>query len=169
MISKHHSLIIQLKKALAESPFWSRFLAHKNENKFTFHLAIFREPYLQFIIEGRKTVESRFSKNRCAPYDSVADGDVLLLKLSGGDIVGLCVVEKVWFYQLDPKSLKFIREKFGAAICPVDETFWEDRKQSAYASLMRITQVTMIDNVKIDKRDRRGWMVLDNPKQRLLF
>jgi hypothetical protein len=169
MPHKHYNLVAHLQKSLTDNNFWSRVFSHKSENKFTFHLAIFKEPYLQYILEGRKTVESRFSKNRCAPYNSVADGDVLLLKRSGGAIVGLCIVEKVWFYQLDPKSLKFIREKFGTAICPIDETFWEERKQASYATLMRIAQVTMIDKIKIDKRDRRGWMVFENTKQRFLF
>jgi ASC-1-like (ASCH) protein len=169
MISKHHTLLAKLQKSLVQNHFWSNFFEHKNEYKFTFHLAIFKEPYLQYIMDGKKTVETRFSKNRCAPYESVSDGDVLLLKRSGGDIIGLCIVEKVWFYKVDSKSLEFIRNKFGGAICPVDDTFWEERKKASYATLMRITQVTQINKTKIDKRDRRGWMVFDNFNQRSLF
>ena len=47
---------------------------------FSVHLAILLEPYLQYILDGTKTVESRFSKNRIAPYNMVEPGDVVLLK-----------------------------------------------------------------------------------------
>ena len=39
--------------------------------------AAFWEPYLDLILTGQKTVESRFSRRRIAPYGCVAAGDVL--------------------------------------------------------------------------------------------
>jgi hypothetical protein len=38
------------------------------------------EPYLGYILEGKKTIESRFSKPLIPPYRRVALGDVVLLK-----------------------------------------------------------------------------------------
>lgn len=35
------------------------------------HLGIFSEPYLTYMLEGKKTVESRLSKNKIAPYNQI--------------------------------------------------------------------------------------------------
>ena len=34
------------------------------------HLGVFAEPWLSYMLDGRKTIESRFGKNRIAPYCS---------------------------------------------------------------------------------------------------
>src|SRR3569833_1544843 len=81
------------------------------------HLAVFVEPFLSFLLEGRKTVESRFSVNRCAPYRSVNAGDLVIIKMSGGPIVAIAEVSKVWFYELDEKGLAVIRTRFGRQLC----------------------------------------------------
>ena len=48
------------------------------------HLAIFTPPFLDLILEGRKTVEGRFSKVRCAPFGVVQEGDVVNIDMSIG-------------------------------------------------------------------------------------
>src|SRR5271169_6453922 len=65
------------------------------------HLAVFIEPFLGYVLDGTKTVESRFSINRCAPFGKVSQGDVLLLKRAGGPVVGITRVLAVWSYHLD--------------------------------------------------------------------
>ncbi len=135
------------------------------------HLAIFVEPYLQFILEGQKTVESRFSSRRFAPYLQVKVNDILLLKRSSGPVVGLCEVTSVWFYQLDPRSWETIRSEFAQALCVQDPSFWENRKHASYATLMRISNVCPITPAKFIKKDRRGWVLLtpNNMQQQLEF
>ena len=171
IISQQHtncesnSLISRLQQTLAPNPFWSWRLSLKRVGTFTLHLAIFREPYLSFIMEGKKTVETRFARRACAPYMRVADGDVVLLKRAAGKIVGICTVEKVWYYQLDPSTFSFIRRKFGSAICPADASFWEEKQQATVATLMLVGNVTPLEKIEIKKRDRRGWVVLDKNKQ----
>src|SRR5437867_3058449 len=103
-------------------PYWE---SHLTEVPFIgVHLAIFVEPYLSFLLEGRKTVESRFSTNRIAPYEKVDRGDLILLKRSGGPILGLCEVGDVWFYRLDPKTWTDIKHKFTYSLCIQDSSFW---------------------------------------------
>lgn len=123
------------------------------------HIPILVEPYLQFILDGTKTVESRFSRNGCAPFERVAAGDILLLKRQSGPIVGACAVSDVWNYRLTPSTLADIRMRFGPAIQP-QNGFWEDRADAGFATLMRITDVRPLPEVDIPKRDRRGWVVL---------
>ena len=126
----------------------------------TVHLAIFVEPYLKFILEGRKTVESRFSSRRCAPYQKVRVGDILLLKRSSGPVVGLCEVAGVWFYRLDPESWDNIKKEFTQELCVQDPGFWEARRHALYATLIRIGHVLPIAPAKFSKYDRRGWVLL---------
>src|SRR5262245_51208695 len=73
------------------------------------HLAIFVEPFLDFVLSGKKTVESRFSVNRCPPYEHVSRGDIVLLKRASGPVVGACIVSAVWSYRLDRGSWAEIR------------------------------------------------------------
>lgn len=123
------------------------------------HLGVFVEPYLGFMLDGSKTVESRFSINRCPPYGRVKAGDVILLKGAGRPVVGACRADYVWSYALDPHSLEGIRDRFSSAIC-AQEGFWASRDQARYATLIRVTDVQRLPDTQITKRDRRGWVVL---------
>ena len=78
-------LIGELKNSIQENGFWRGYLASlsaSSSTPFSIHLAILLEPYLKFILEGSKTVESRFSRHRIAPYGVVESG-------------GCCSVERV--------------------------------------------------------------------------
>ena len=77
-------------------------------------------------MEGKKTIETRFAKRPCAPYERISAGDIIVLKRASGGIVGICMAERVWFYRLDVESLSLIKETFGSAICPAEESFWDD-------------------------------------------
>ena len=44
------------------------------------HLALLTEPFLSLLMNGAKTIESRFSRVRCAPYGCLARGDVIAVK-----------------------------------------------------------------------------------------
>src|SRR5208282_5280420 len=131
MLYNQSALVSKLRGLLADDLFWVNALSPRNQSNFNLHLAIFREPYLKYILEGRKTVETRFAKRACPPFDKVSDGDVVVLKRAGGPVLALCVVEKVWFYRLEPDSLDHIKQKFGKAICPVGDSFWRDRRDAA--------------------------------------
>jgi len=74
------------------------------------HLAIFNPPFLELILERRKTIEGRFSKVRCAPFGAVQEGDVVLMKESGG-LVRVHSLSRKWrvlrtSQRKDSKNLK---------------------------------------------------------------
>jgi hypothetical protein len=153
----------RLKEAVRGDPFWEQYLSRTTESStspFGLHLAVFVEPYLQYLLDGRKTVESRFSVHRIAPYQSAGIGDIILLKRTGGPIVGLCRVISVWFYRLDPTTWASIRRTFTEALCAQDPTFWHQRASASFASLMRVSNVRTIQPIYHPKRDRRGWVIL---------
>lgn len=41
----------------------------KELQKHNLHLGIFTEPRLTYMLEGKKTIESRFSKNKILPFN----------------------------------------------------------------------------------------------------
>jgi len=139
---------------------WLNGLFETNRNSRQLHLAIFIEPYLTFILEGKKTVESRFSSVRCAPYDKVRSGDTILLKKAGGPVSGICRVDSAWFYEVDQSSLKEIRREFAAQICPADPDFWSAREEKSFATLISLTDVRRLPEFPVGKRDRRGWVTI---------
>lgn len=164
------ALVDELSVAVQGDSFWESYLKQltsPTSASFALHLAVLVEPYLQFILEGKKTVESRFSTRRFAPYNRVEKGDVVLLKQSSGPIVGICQVAYVWFYQLDPESWRTIRKEFAEALCAQDPSFWEEREAATFATLMRIRHVKSISPIKFTKRDRRGWVVLHESSEQL--
>ena len=156
-------LIKQLHNAFNQSDFWfSKFEQLTNDPTIRFHLGIFVEPFLQYILDGRKTIESRFSVNQSAPFGKVQAGDILLLKRSGGPIIGLCHIGRVWSYQLTPLLFEKVQKTFASALCLEEGSdFWQRKKKAQYATLMAIDEITCLDSVLyIDKRDRRGWVIL---------
>lgn len=166
MNSKRDSILLNLQRQVEHSDAWQKKLSRDD---FSLHLAIFREPYLTYIMEGKKKIETRFAKRPCPPYEQISDGDVVLLKPVGGGVVGVCEVEKVWFYRLDPEAFAFIKDRFGELICPADGSFWTEREFKNVATLMLIKNVLPISGVQIEKRDRRGWVTFHPDREPLLL
>ena len=141
-------LLDEAVERLSENVYWRSRLEGWSEGLplgFAWHPAIFVEPFLSYVLDGTKMVESRFSINRAEPYRRVAPKDVLLLKTSGGPIVGAAEVSEVTFYQLNSEELERIRERFGDALRVEGDEFWTDRKDSCYASIIGISHVTQFD------------------------
>jgi hypothetical protein len=150
--------------------FWLSYLgrAVAPRNRIGIHLAIFSEPFLSLVLNGRKTVESRFSRNRCAPFGEVGDGDIILIKEVSGPICGLALAKQARFYDLANDSLDSLKQRYGAPICADDE-FWESRRDAAYATLIELSEPASIDPLLCDKRDRRGWVSLRSRQMTFAF
>lgn len=129
------------------------------------HLAVVAQPYLGWILTGEKTIESRFSKNRVAPYESVKTGDVVALKASGRPVTAVCRIGTVEFYALTAGVFRQIRRRYSAALC-TDAEFWRTRATSRYATIMRLSDVREITPVYCGKRDRRGWVTVDGTRRK---
>lgn len=165
-------LIDQVLDAVAADPFWEPYLndlAMKLPPTVGVHLGIFVEPYLRYILDGQKVVDSRFSVHRNPPFGAVNEGDVLLLKKAGGPIVGVSQVGSVWEYELDAKSFSELRSEFAEALCVQDPAFWENRATASFATLMCLKNVRPIQPLSVEKRDRRGWVVLRRRSRQLLL
>lgn len=159
-----------IRSLTAGHPYWENRLNHLIAGlipNHDIHLAVLVEPYLQLVLEGVKTVESRFASRRRPPYQRVKRGDAILLKRSSGPILGICEVATAWFYHLDPASWAVIKKEFTEAMCAQDPAFWLSRKSASFATLMRIQNVIRVPPTKCEKQDRRGWVVLTSNHQQM--
>ena len=159
----------QIASRLSAEALWKARVQTLGRDGYGLHLAVLVEPYLQMILDGEKTVESRFAKVKCPPHGVIRKGDTVLLKRSGGPVVGVFRVGAVWSYEIDEDSWDEIQLKFGKAICPQGDGFWTERRRARFATLIKVHAVTSFDPVEWPKRDRRGWVVLSSPGQNELF
>jgi hypothetical protein len=156
-------LMSDLQAAIRGDPFWESYLeqaAVQQPAAYALHLAVLVTPYLRLILDGAKTVESRFSVRRGVPWGRISVGDIVLLKRSGGPISGIGYAAEVRFYQLGPGELQRIRDEFGTALAVQDPAFWEQRASAAFATLLRLDHVRPLPPINYAKRDRRGWVIL---------
>jgi hypothetical protein len=145
--------------------FWLSYLSDASQpmSPVGIHLAVFAEPFLTMVFSGAKTIDSRFSRHRCAPYGEIGNGDIILLKKAGGPICGVALAGRTWFYHLVTEPLEGIRHRFGPQIC-ADEEFWKSRADAKYATLIQLGVPASTAPVGCSKRDRRGWVSL-RPRQ----
>lgn len=133
----------------------------------TGHLAVLGQPYLDRILSGVKTVESRMSLNRTLPYGAVTAGDLIFLKERAGPLVGIAEVKHVENHgPLGSQDLQALLELWrdGLAL----ESDWVEAKRAArYLSLFVLSQVTNVQPAHVEKRDRRPWVVLGRDLRRL--
>lgn len=149
----------RLSGLVAKSRFWTQRLQAAAIGRVGLHLGVFCEPYLTYILEGRKTVESRFGATRQPPFHRVDGGDILLLKRSSGPIVAIADIADVWYYELNRCEFQAIVKRFGSAMC-LEEEFIKSKSSSAFATLIRLDRVHGLDDLEVRKSDRRGWVVL---------
>ena len=133
-------------------------------NDFGVHVAIFAEPYLTYLIQGKKTLESRFSVNKISPYGKVYEGDLVLVKKGGGPVVAAFKAGKVRFYsKLNVGKLKMLEAEFAAVICSTeDPEFWKNRENSKFATLIEVSAVKQLEPFTVGKSDRTAWSIVQN-------
>lgn len=124
------------------------------------HLAIFSKAGdIERILKGEKTVEVRLSQDKIPPYGKVQKDDEILLKSVGDKVVGLVLVENVLYYDnLNPEKISRLRKEYYSEV-GMGEDFWN--KRANYASLIFFRKPKrFLTSLKLNKKDRRGWVVL---------
>lgn len=126
------------------------------------HLAIFKKGLGDLILDGQKTIESRFSMAKMVPFGSVASGDKVYIKPTGGEVIGQFIVKKVISYDgLIEGDLNKIKEIYGDQI-GADEDFWESHQSAKYGTLIFIGETNrfLVPTIQVPKKDSRGWVLL---------
>ncbi|MGH3799407.1 MAG: hypothetical protein ACRDTD_04590 [Pseudonocardiaceae bacterium] len=157
-MSSEQVIMDELHAATREHPEWTALATTLDDPTVSVHLAVMLEPFLRYVLNGQKTVESRFSKNAIAPYGKVAPGDLVLMK--AGPVVGSFRVASVEFGMLNGGELARLRHDYARTICADDDQFWQARADKRYATLVGVDDVRKLPQITVPKRDRRGWVVL---------
>lgn len=123
------------------------------------HLGIFSDPYLTYMLEGKKTIESRFSKNKIAPYNQITKDDIVIVKKSSGNVEGYFTIKEVLFFDLNVVSIDEIKLRYNKQLC-VDEKFWINKKNSNYATLIIIDNLVELKPFHINKKGMQTWIIL---------
>ncbi len=128
----------------------------------TDHLAVLKPAYLRLIVDGVKTVECRLTRTPKAPFKSIAKGEQIYLKESSGPVLAVGQAAKVVYRRINSsKDLARIRREYGEEIMAQEE-FWEANQECHYCTLVFLEKVrALAAPFRIDKRDMRGWVVLD--------
>src|SRR3954452_18990778 len=151
-------ILDELHAATLEYEEWAALASVLTDPAVSVHVAVMLEPFLTYVLDGRKTIESRFAKNAIAPYQNISTGDLVLLK--AGPVVGSFRVSSTQFVTLYDGALDRLRRQHGQAICAEEDEFWDARADKRYATLMGVHDVRRLPPVTIPKRDMRGWVVL---------
>ena len=133
------------------------------DDETTIHLAVFSEPYLDYIINGKKTIESRFSKNRSLPYQKVKTNDIIIIKQSSGPVVGYFRAGECLFYDLKKEDINEIFNEYRKPLC-VDDEFIDKKRDSNFATLIKVQEFVRVKPFNIHKKGMSTWLVLKEGK-----
>lgn len=108
------------------------------------HIAVVHAPYLDAILTGRKTIESRLSKVRCDPFGVMFVGERLYFKARGGAVLATAVADRVLsFENLTPKRIAALRREFGPAI-GAQPDYWKSKESARFATLVTLAEVEQV-------------------------
>lgn len=124
------------------------------------HLAILKKPYLDAILDGRKTVESRLYRTNHKWLKQVSAGDILFLKISSGPVTATAEISYVkHFDNLTTEQITELKRKYNQHIIG-NEQYWQEKMNARFGILVWLKNVMPITPVFIRKADWRAWVVL---------
>jgi ASC-1-like (ASCH) protein len=119
------------------------------------HLAILRKSWnlSQKILDGRKTIESRWYVTKRAPFDRIDAGETIYFKESGEPVrIKAQVSDVKQFVDLDVEKIRKIFEEYSG-ICPIDsEDSIERNKDKRYCVLVFLMNPKAIKPFEINKK-----------------
>ncbi len=124
---------------------------------------------LDRILEGTKTIESRWYVSRRAPWDRIHAGDVVYFKNSGEAVVAKATVGHVLqFPDLTPSLTKKIIKEYGNKITDADlRAFSKSVQHKRYCILLFLKHPTMVKPFAINKKGfgmASAWLTVQNIK-----
>lgn len=124
------------------------------------HIVILRQPFLDMILSGEKTIESRWSMNKIAPYKKVNVGDDLLLKLTSNPVTATAKVKVVKFYELTPQIVEEIKMKYGKQVGTDKFKDWQSTLNKKYCTLIWLEDVKIVEPIHVPRSNGTGWITL---------
>lgn len=133
------------------------------------HIAIMKKSWglIPKIVSIEKTIESRWYKNRIAPWDRIHKGDIVYFKDSGEPVSAVAKVSNVLqFSNLDKKQFTGIMSKYADQICLSTRDYNEYYKSKNYCILIFLTEPKKVEKpFRIDKTGygiSSAWMCIED-------
>jgi ASC-1-like (ASCH) protein len=136
------------------------------------HVAIMRKSWglVPKILAGEKTIESRWYKNKVAPWGKINPGEVVYFKNTGEKVsVRVRVRNILNFEKLTHEKAREILEKYGRQIGITDvQKYFEMIKDKKYCLLIFLDKPEMVEPFDIDKTGfgaMAAWMCVEDIEQ----
>ncbi|MBW3022142.1 hypothetical protein KY328_04410 [Candidatus Woesearchaeota archaeon] len=129
------------------------------------HVAVMKKKWklVDKILNGTKTIESRWYKNKKKPWNCITKGDVVYFK--EGLVRAKAIVDDVIFYDnLDYDKIKTIITKYHKQL-GVNLDYADKVKDKRYCILVFLKNPEKIEEFDIDKRgfgNMCAWMVVED-------
>jgi len=137
-----------------------KYRAPQGKTMGNYHLVILKKPYLDAILEGRKQIESRFTRTKRYAFGRVLQGDKLFLKVSSGPVCATATVAAVKnFENLNSKQILELKQRYNHYIKGSDK-YWRSKMNCRFGFLVWLKDARAIEPVRIQKKDWRAWVVL---------
>ncbi|MFN3168940.1 MAG: hypothetical protein ACE37H_17970 [Phycisphaeraceae bacterium] len=126
------------------------------------HVAILKPGYIDAILAGHKTVESRLTKTAQPPFGRVSAGERLFLKASGGPFMATAIAGEVSsFGDMLPRDVAALRKRYNKQIAG-DKDYWHAKRDSRFATLIELADVEPIAvGPQYKVAYMKAWYVLD--------
>ncbi len=126
------------------------------------HIAILsHKSVLDKILNGEKTIESRFSRVKSLPFGHISAGDTVYFKLSGGAILGKARINAVEEYDnLTPAHIETLAKNYERELA-ISVDFLARKLESKFASLLFLENVQPCEPWHYKQEGRSGWIILE--------
>lgn len=102
-------------------------------------------PYVDLILQGKKTVESRLTMQARDPFDNVEPGERIYFKQSSGPYRATAIAGHVLFEDnLTPRRIKEIEREYNHLIRG-EESFWNWKRHSKFCTLIWLREVRPLE------------------------
>jgi len=134
------------------------------------HIAVVHRRYLQALLSGAKTIESRLSRTRRPPYGCVSPGDQIYFKTPGGPVAAVADVADVQCHSdLTPTRIGALKRDLNGQVL-ADDAYWESKTDARYATFLWLGRVRPIENpsdshTEAPAMNGRAWICLNDTQQ----
>lgn len=123
------------------------------------HIALIDRSFADDLIAGRKTVESRFMKTRRAPFGAVQAGDLIVFKISGGQVIGTW--RATWvreFVGLSPAEMQTISRRYNSRIL-APRCYWLAKRNARFGVLIGLAYCGFpVNEIRYRRQFGNAWI-----------